>query len=139
MEMENHRKRYKYPLKNVIQDLWDDDMGKILVYLLIFAFILLCGSVVTKINTPSDEEIRSLTQDYIEIQLGDDYKLEAWDVVINHQFGITSVEVSYIGVDSETGKKKEVMEEDISLSKIVEAIDKEKTKKRLEKEIKTAN
>lgn len=139
MEMENHRKRYKYPLKNVIQDLWDDDMGKILVYLLIFAFILLCGSVVTKINTPSDEEIRSLTQDYIEIQLGDDYKLEAWDVDINHQFGITSVEVSYIGVDSETGKKKEVMEEDISLSKIVEAIDKEKTKKRLEKEIKTAN
>ncbi|EAC3131996.1 TPA: hypothetical protein IP933_002644 [Listeria monocytogenes] len=137
--MENHRKRYKYPLKNVIQDLWDDDMGKILVYLLIFAFILLCGSVVTKINTPSDEEIRSLTQDYIEIQLGDDYKLEAWDVDINHQFGITSVEVSYIGVDSETGKKKEVMEEDISLSKIVEAIDKEKTKKRLEKEIKTAN
>ncbi|ECR1110914.1 hypothetical protein F0W52_14595 [Listeria monocytogenes] len=139
MEMENHRKRYKYPLKNVIQDLWDDDMGKILVYLLIFAFILLCGSVVTKINTPSDEEIRSLTQDYIEIQLGDDYKLEAWDIDINHQFGITSVEVSYIGVDSETGKKKEVMEEDISLSKIVEAIDKEKTKKRLEKEIKTAN
>ncbi|KXS57005.1 hypothetical protein AWJ03_14475 [Listeria monocytogenes] len=139
MEMENHRKRYKYPLKNVIQDLWDDDMGKILVYLLIFAFILLCGSVVTKINTPSDEEIRILTQDYIEIQLGDDYKLEAWDVDINHQFGITSVEVSYIGVDSETGKKKEVMEEDISLSKIVEAIDKEKTKKRLEKEIKTAN
>ncbi|EMC3833860.1 hypothetical protein VDN17_002901 [Listeria monocytogenes] len=139
MEMENHRKRYKYPLKNVIQDLWDDDMGKILVYLLIFAFILLCGSVVTKINTPSDEDIRSLTQDYIEIQLGDDYKLEAWDVDINHQFGITSVEVSYIGVDSETGKKKEVMEEDISLSKIVEAIDKEKTKKRLEKEIKTAN
>ncbi|RJY80720.1 hypothetical protein [Listeria monocytogenes] len=137
--MENHRKRYKYPLKNVIQDLWDDDMGKILVYLLIFAFILLCGSVVTKINTPSDEEIRSLTQDYIEIQLGDDYKLEAWDVDINHQFGITSVEVSYIGVDSETGKKKEVMEEDISLSKIVEAIDKEKTKKRLEKKIKTAN
>ncbi|MCD2228805.1 hypothetical protein [Listeria monocytogenes] len=139
MEMEYHRKRYKYPLKNVIQDFWDDDMGKILVYLLIFAFILLCGSVVTKINTPSDEEIRSLTQDYIEIQLGDDYKLEAWDVDINHQFGITSVEVSYIGVDSETGKKKEVMEEDISLSKIVEAIDKEKTKKRLEKEIKTAN
>lgn len=36
-------------------------------------------------------------------------------------------------------KKKEVMEEDISLSKIVEANDKEKTKKRLEKEIKTAN
>ncbi|EPC4765813.1 hypothetical protein Q6943_002752 [Listeria monocytogenes] len=139
MEMENHRKRYKYPLKNVIQDLWDDDMGKILVYLLIFAFILLCGSVVTKINTPSDEEIRSLTQDYIEIQLGDDYKLEAWDVDINHQFGITNVEVSYIGVDSETGKKKEVMEEDVSLSKIVEAIDKEETKKRLEKEIKTAN
>ncbi|EAV9833058.1 hypothetical protein FFD46_14555 [Listeria monocytogenes] len=137
--MEYHRKRYKYPLKNVIQDLWDDDMGKILVYLLIFAFILLCGSAVTKINTPSDEEIRSLTQDYIEIQLGEDYKLEAWDVDINHQFGITSVEVSYIGVDSETGKKKEVMEEDISLSKIVEAIDKEKTKKRLEKEIKTAN
>lgn len=139
MDMEYHRKRYKYPLKNVIQDLWDDDMGKILVYLLIFAFILLCGSAVTKINTPSDEEIRSLTQDYIEIQLGEDYKLEAWDVDINHQFGITSVEVSYIGVDSETGKKKEVMEEDISLSKIVEAIDKEKTKKRLEKEIKTAN
>ncbi|EIA6404806.1 hypothetical protein K7P64_002792 [Listeria monocytogenes] len=57
--MENQRKRYKYPLKNVIQDLWDDDMGKILVYLLIFAFILLCGSVVTKINTPSDEEIKT--------------------------------------------------------------------------------
>ncbi|EHO5110652.1 hypothetical protein KLP99_002882 [Listeria monocytogenes] len=134
--MENQRKRYKYPLKNVIQDLWDDDMGKILVYLLIFAFMLLCGSVVTKINTPSDKEIRSLTQDYIEIQLGDEYKLEAWDVDIYHQFGITKVEVSYIGIDSETGKKKEVMKEEISLSKIVEAINKEKTKKKLEKQIK---
>ncbi|MBC1678727.1 hypothetical protein HB938_12985 [Listeria welshimeri] len=66
--MENQRKRYKYPLKNVIQDLWDDDMGKILVYLLIFAFILLCGSVVTKINTPSDEEKRSYGRRYFIVQ-----------------------------------------------------------------------
>ncbi|EGP4510198.1 hypothetical protein IZR06_002808 [Listeria monocytogenes] len=137
--MENHRKRYKYPLKNVIQDLWDDDMGKILVFFLTIAFIVLIMGVVTEINTPSDEEIRNLTQDYIEIQLGDEYKLEAWDVDIYHQFGITDVEVSYIGIDSETGKKKEAMEEMVSLREINETIEKEETKKRLEKEIKTAN
>ncbi|EAE7350632.1 hypothetical protein BKC16_14840 [Listeria monocytogenes] len=95
--------------------------------------------VVTEKNTPSDEEIRSLTQDYIEIQLGDEYKLEAWDVDIYHQFGITDIEVSYIGIDSETGKKKEAMEEMVSLREINETIEKEETKKRLEKEIKSAN
>ncbi|EAC6224328.1 hypothetical protein AOC40_13760 [Listeria monocytogenes] len=137
--MENQRKRYKYPLKNVIQDLWDDGTGKVLVSLLIIAFIVLIMGVVTEINTHSDEEIRSLTQDYIEIQLGDEYKLEAWDVDIYHQFGITDVEVSYIGIDSETGKKKEAMEEMVSLREINETIEKEETKKRLEKEIKTAN
>ncbi|TYU31390.1 hypothetical protein [Listeria monocytogenes] len=137
--MENQRKRYKYPLKNVIQDLWDDGTGKVLVSLLIIAFIVLIMGVVTEINTHSDEEIRSLTQDYIEIQLGDEYKLEAWDVDIYHRFGITDVEVSYIGIDSETGKKKEAMEEMVSLREINETIEKEETKKRLEKEIKTAN
>ncbi|EAD2626071.1 TPA_asm: hypothetical protein GYI25_13795 [Listeria monocytogenes] len=137
--MENQRKRYKYSLKNVIQDLWDDGTGKVLVSLLIIAFIVLIMGVVTEINTHSDEEIRSLTQDYIEIQLGDEYKLEAWDVDIYHQFGITDVEVSYIGIDSETGKKKEAMEEMVSLREINETIEKEETKKRLEKEIKTAN
>ncbi|WP_194359317.1 hypothetical protein [Listeria welshimeri] len=87
--------------------------------------------------------VKNQTQDYIEIQLGDEYQLAAWDYdyfncpLIPYVF--KKVEVSYIGIDSETGKKKEVMEEDISLSKIVEANDKEKTKKRLEKEIKTAN
>ncbi|EAE7281424.1 hypothetical protein BJN22_08425 [Listeria monocytogenes] len=137
--MENQRKRYKYPLKNVIQDLWDDGTGKVLVSLLTIAFIVLIMGVVTEKNTPSDEEIRSLTQDYIEIQLGDEYKLEAWDVDIYHQFGITDVEVSYIGIDSETGKKKEAMEEMVSLREINETIEKEETKKRLEKEIKSAN
>ncbi|EAE7079970.1 hypothetical protein ACXKMY_002835 [Listeria monocytogenes] len=137
--MENQRKRYKYPLKNVIQDLWDDGTGKVLVSLLTIAFIVLIMGVVTEKNTPSDEEIRSLTQDYIEIQLGDEYKLEAWDVDIYHQFGITDIEVSYIGIDSETGKKKEAMEEMVSLREINETIEKEETKKRLEKEIKSAN
>lgn len=135
-KMENQRKRYKDSLINIIQDFWDNDYGKIIVYILIFAFILLGWQVLAKIDTPPDEEVKSLTQDYIEIQLGDEYKLEAWDFDINHQFCITKVEVSYIGIDSETGKQKEVMKEEISLSKIVEAINKEKAKKKLEKQIK---
>ncbi|EAW7173823.1 hypothetical protein FG303_14310 [Listeria monocytogenes] len=137
--MENQRKRYKYPLKNVIQDLWDDGSGKFIVGLLIIIFSLLVALVVTKIITPSDEEVRSLTQDYIEIQLGDEYKLEAWDFDINHQIGVADVEVSYIGINSKTGKRKEVMGEMVSFREINETIDKEETKKRLEKEIKTAN
>ncbi|HHP9242021.1 TPA: hypothetical protein ACSJYH_002910 [Listeria monocytogenes] len=137
--MNNQSKRYKYPLKNVIQNLWDDGTGKVLVSLLTIAFSLLVVSVVTEITTPSDEEVSSLTQDYIEIQLGDEYELEAWDFDIIHQFCITNVEVSYIGIDSKTGKKKEVMEEMVALREMNETIDKEETKKRLEKEIKTAN
>ncbi|EAC2786910.1 hypothetical protein QPJ54_002977 [Listeria monocytogenes] len=139
MEMENHRKRYKYPLKNVIQDFWDDGSGKFIVGLLIIIFSLLVVSVVTEITTPSDEEVSSLTQDYIEIQLGDEYELEAWEFDIIHLFASTTVEVSYIGIDSKTGKKKEVMEETVPLTEMNETIDKEETKKRLEKEIKTAN
>ncbi|MDT0067283.1 hypothetical protein QJV38_14205 [Listeria cossartiae subsp. cayugensis] len=137
--MKNQRKRYKYSLKNVIQDFWDDGSGKFIVGLLIIIFSLLVVSVVTEITTPSDEEVSSLTQDYIEIQLGDEYELEAWDFDIIHLFGSTTVEVSYIGIDSKTGKKKEVMKETVPLMEINETIDKEETKKRLEKEIKTAN
>lgn len=139
IEMKNQRKRYKYSLKNVIQDLWVDGSGKFIVGLLIIAFSFLVVAVATKITIPSDEEISSITQDYIEIQLGHEYELEVWDFDVIHQFGIINVEVSYIGIDSKTGKKKEVMEEMVTLTEMNETIDKEETKKRLEKEIKTAN
>ncbi|EKZ0315114.1 hypothetical protein RCB63_002846 [Listeria monocytogenes] len=137
--MKNQRKRYKYSLKNIIQDLWVDGSGKFIVGLLIIAFSFLVVVVATKITIPSDEEISSITQDYIEIQLGHEYELEVWDFDVIHQFGIINVEVSYIGIDSKTGKKKEVMEEMVTLTEMNETIDKEETKKRLEKEIKTAN
>lgn len=139
IEMKNQRKRYKYSLKNIIQDLWVDGSGKFIVGLLIIAFSFLVVVVATKITIPSDEEISSITQDYIEIQLGHEYELEVWDFDVIHQFGIINVEVSYIGIDSKTGKKKEVMEEMVTLTEMNETIDKEETKKRLEKEIKTAN
>ncbi|ENI8777694.1 hypothetical protein ABZ034_002876 [Listeria monocytogenes] len=137
--MKNQRKRYKYSLKNVIQVIRDDGSGKFIVGLLIIAFSFLVVAVATKITIPSDEEISSITQDYIEIQLGHEYELEVWDFDVIHQFGIINVEVSYIGIDSKTGKKKEVMEEMVTLTEMNETIDKEETKKRLEKEIKTAN
>ncbi|EAF4459208.1 hypothetical protein CYH18_15165 [Listeria monocytogenes serotype 1/2a] len=138
--MEKQRKRYKYPLKNVIQDLWNTEIGKFIACLMWCAFIILSGLAITELYTPSDDEVRSLTQEYIEIQLGDEYKLEAWDLDINnHVFGITDVVVSYIGSDSKSEKKKEVIEETISLEKIRETIDKEETKKRLEREIKNSN
>ncbi|MBC1572772.1 hypothetical protein HCJ25_14080 [Listeria sp. FSL L7-1426] len=137
--MEKQRKRYKYPLKNVIQDLWNTETGKFIACLMWCAFIILSGLAITELYTPSDDEVRSLTQEYIEIQLGDEYKLEAWDLDINnHVFGITDVVVSYIGSDSKSEKKKEVIEETISLEKIRETIDKEETKKRLEREIKNS-
>ncbi|EHM3340630.1 hypothetical protein ABFW39_002990 [Listeria monocytogenes] len=137
--MGNRRQRFKYSLKTRRQVSWSI-ITKCLMVLFVIGMVTL---ILIIVNTTSDEMVKNQTQDYIEIQLGDEYQLAAWDYdyfncpLIPYVF--KKVEVSYIGIDSETGKKKEVMEEDISLSKIVEANDKEKTKKRLEKEIKTAN
>ncbi|MBC1775959.1 hypothetical protein [Listeria seeligeri] len=141
--MGDQRQRFKNAIKHKIQDFWNDNMI-IIIYCSIVLFSIGVPTLITTMIDPnSNEEVKSQTQDYIEIQLGDDYQLAAWDYdYINCPlipYALINVEVSYIGINNKTGKKKEVIEEDVSLSQIVEAIDKEKTKKRLEKQIKTAN
>lgn len=109
--------------------------------------ILLSIGIVVLITTIIDphynEKVKSQTQDYIEIQLGDDYQLAAWDYDYFNcpliPYALINVEVSYIGINNKTGKKKEVIEEDVSLSKIAEVIAKEEKKKRLEKQMKNKN
>ncbi|MBC2344564.1 hypothetical protein HBP38_13010 [Listeria welshimeri] len=134
--MGNRRQRFKYLLKTRRQVFWSI-ITKCLMVLFVIGVVTL---ILIIVNTTSDEIVKNQTQDYIEIQLGDEYQLAAWDYdyfncpLIPYVF--KNVEVSYIAINNKTGKKKEVIEEDVSFSKIAEVIAKEEKKKKLEKEIK---
>ncbi|EAE9169127.1 hypothetical protein [Listeria monocytogenes] len=141
--MENRRKRCQCALKNKIQDFWNDYINIIIFGLMILLSIGIVVLITTIIDPHYNEKVKSQTQDYIEIQLGDDYQLAAWDYDYFNcpliPYALINVEVSYIGINNKTGKKKEVIEEDVSLSKIAEVIAKEEKKKRLEKQMKNKN
>lgn len=134
--MGNRRQRSKYSLKTRRQVSW----SIIIQCLIALIFIGMGTLIIIMVNTTSNEMVKNQTQDYIEIQLGNEYQLATWDYDYFNwpliPYDLKNVEVSYIGIDNKTGKKKEVIKEDISLGKIAEVIDKEKTKKKLEKQIK---
>ncbi|ECJ9747811.1 hypothetical protein FQR52_14885 [Listeria monocytogenes] len=140
MNMENRRKRFQYALKNKIQAFWNDYINIITFGLMVLLSIGMVVLITTIIDPHSNEKVKSQTKDYIEIELGDEYQLVAWDYDYFNcpltPYVFKNVEVSYIAINNKTGKKKEVIEEDVSLSKIAEVIAKEEKKKKLEKEIK---
>ncbi|EAW7168021.1 hypothetical protein FG264_14955 [Listeria monocytogenes] len=99
----------------------------VMVTLMVMLFFYACG-----VFNPSDEEVSTSTENYIEIQLGKEYQLKSWEY---EYITPNDVEISYIGVNEKNGKRIEVMEKRIPFSEVKEVISKDKTKRRLESKI----
>ncbi|EPS1327062.1 hypothetical protein ACVBUS_002980 [Listeria monocytogenes] len=98
-----------------------------MVILMVMLFSMLFG-----LFNPSDKEVSTSTENYIEIQLGKEYQLKSWEY---EYITPDDVEISYIGVNEKNGKRIEVMEKRIPFSEVKEVISKDKTKRRLESKI----
>lgn len=96
---------------------------------ILMVMLLLWG---LRVFNPSDKEISTSTENYIEIQLGKEYQLKSWEY---EYITPDDVEISYIGVNEKNGKRIEVMEKRIPFSEVKEVISKDKTKRRLESKI----
>lgn len=96
------------------------------------ALMVMIFSSVFGLFNPSDKEVSTSTENYIEIQLGKEYQLKFWEY---EYITPDDVEISYIGVNEKNGKRIEVMEKRIPFSEVKEVISKDKTKRRLESKI----
>ncbi|EPM5620873.1 hypothetical protein ACTU7N_000473 [Listeria monocytogenes] len=96
------------------------------------ALMVMIFSSVFGLFNPSDKEVSTSTENYIEIQLGKEYQLKSWEY---EYITPDDVEISYIGVNEKNGKRIEVMEKRIPFSEVKEVISKDKTKRRLESKI----
>ncbi|ECK6839746.1 hypothetical protein FSB91_13960, partial [Listeria monocytogenes] len=96
------------------------------------ALTVMLFSMLFGLFNPSDKEVSTSTENYIEIQLGKEYQLKSWEY---EYITPDDVEISYIGVNEKNGKRIEVMEKRIPFSEVKEVISKDKTKRRLESKI----
>ncbi|EBF5119654.1 hypothetical protein FZ085_14720 [Listeria monocytogenes] len=112
-----------------------DKLVKFMLYLIPLCMVILMVmlfSMLFGLFNPSDKEVSTSTENYIEIQLGKEYQLKSWEY---EYITPDDVEISYIGVNEKNGKRIEVMEKRIPFSEVKEVISKDKTKRRLESKI----
>ncbi|EAD8349020.1 TPA_asm: hypothetical protein GGB46_14525 [Listeria monocytogenes] len=112
-----------------------DKLVKFMLYLIPLCMVILMVMLLLwgfGVFNPSDKEISTSTENYIEIQLGKEYQLKSWEY---EYITPDDVEISYIGVNEKNGKRIEVMEKRIPFSEVKEVISKDKTKRRLESKI----
>ncbi|EHD1636881.1 hypothetical protein ACIT6Z_003022 [Listeria monocytogenes] len=112
-----------------------DKLVKFMLYLIPLCMVILMVMLLLwglGVFNPSDKEISTSTENYIEIQLGNEYQLKSWEY---EYITPDDVEISYIGVNEKNGKRIEVMEKRIPFSEVKEVISKDKTKRRLESKI----
>ncbi|EAF2521707.1 hypothetical protein [Listeria monocytogenes] len=112
-----------------------DKLVKFMLYLIPLCMVILMAMLLLwglGVFNPSDKEISTSTENYIEIQLGKEYQLKSWEY---EYITPDDVEISYIGVNEKNGKRIEVMEKRIPFSEVKEVISKDKTKRRLESKI----
>ncbi|MCQ87943.1 hypothetical protein DTQ80_14575 [Listeria monocytogenes] len=112
-----------------------DKLVKFMLYLIPLCMVILMVMLLLwglRVFNPSDKEISTSTENYIEIQLGKEYQLKSWEY---EYITPDDVEISYIGVNEKNGKRIEVMEKRIPFSEVKEVISKDKTKRRLESKI----
>ncbi|EHW6680056.1 hypothetical protein K2003_002869 [Listeria monocytogenes] len=112
-----------------------DKLVKFMLYLIPLCMVILMVMLLLwglGVFNPSDKEISTSSENYIEIQLGNEYQLKSWEY---EYITPDDVEISYIGVNEKNGKRIEVMEKRIPFSEVKEVISKDKTKRRLESKI----
>ncbi|MBF2356049.1 hypothetical protein [Listeria seeligeri] len=125
-------KEFVTEIKNFIKE-WILEILYTIVVCIVLFFFVYGVIIITFGESPSDKEAKTVVEKYVDIQLADEYTLDAIDYETS--FGNRYFTISYIGSNKKTGKKKEVMEEKVGLGDIESAISKDKKKGKLEKEV----
>ncbi|EMZ8519210.1 hypothetical protein ABE798_002945, partial [Listeria monocytogenes] len=82
-----------------------DKLVKFMLYLIPLCMVILMVMLLLwglGVFNPSDKEISTSTENYIEIQLGKEYQLKSWEY---EYITPDDVEISYIGVNEKNGKR----------------------------------
>ncbi len=115
----------------------DESLAKIKNIFLVFTVLCSIVIVVCTIGllfgweNPSEEEAEVAVEKYVKIKLADGYTLDAMEYEYTKNNG--RFVISYLGTNETTGKKKEVIEKEVSYTEIEETISKDKMKQTLEK------
>ncbi|MBC6304238.1 hypothetical protein [Listeria immobilis] len=128
-KLKRHAKKTKR--SKIFSELGDNILYYGLPLLFIGMIVFLFLSVVNGLIRASDEEIEEIAPHYIQVELGEHYQLKTWEYT-NSFF---QTEISYIGVNEKTNKRKEVIHEKVTLHEMEETLAKEKTRKKLEKQL----
>ncbi|MBC1746922.1 hypothetical protein [Listeria seeligeri] len=124
-----HAKKTK--ISKILSDLGSEVLHYVQPLLIIALIVLFLYAMGTMIIRASNEDIEEIAPHYIQVELGEHYQLKTWE----YTNSLFQTEISYIGVNEKSNERKEVMHEKVTVRDMKEALEKEKTRKKLEKKL----